>query len=173
MPKHKRVITLIMAVLVCAILIISVGFVASRLNRVERALRSGRAQIDIVKEIEGAFPGVEHSIAYYDGRNGDPIWRSRVGLHGRYILECQIPITLNEGHTVIMSSGSPSVIVTEIVSIECDQDGRMNVGRNGPYPISADALDRCISANGDIKALLGPHANTTPVAGFKEHYGKL
>jgi hypothetical protein len=82
------------------------------------ALRNGPNEIQPVGEFVEVFPQAEHLISYYTGDMGPPTWHSAVGLHGRYVLAVEVPITFDWTRRHVRSYGKPKFYLREVEKIE-------------------------------------------------------
>jgi hypothetical protein len=79
----------------------------------DQALESGLETIPYASEFNQFFPGSDNFISYYTGQAGEPIWNSKAGLYGRYILSLQVKITFDETRTKIIGLDDPQFYLSE------------------------------------------------------------
>jgi hypothetical protein len=120
-----------------------------------RAVESGRTDIEQVRQFDRLFPGATHFISYYTGTNGNPTWNSKAGLHGRYVLTMQIPISLSGlGRSQVRSNGTPTFILTEVQNITSLPGGQTSIVYSGNQ-ITFGFLEwnKLVESNGDLSVL--------------------
>jgi hypothetical protein len=65
----------------------------------DQAIKSGKANIQPIRELVQFWPEAHHLITHYTGQAGPTFWQSAIPLFKRYMLTVQIEITLDETRT--------------------------------------------------------------------------
>jgi hypothetical protein len=143
------------------------------MKRYDQALQSGFETIPYTKQFSTLFPDSNNFISYYTGEYGTPTWNSKVGLYGRYVLQLQITITLNEPRSKIGGYGEPEFFLKEVERISINSDGRAVI-LYGPTQkrFGKKEWKKIVENKGDLSALGIPIVQDSPTPGFEEHWNE-
>jgi hypothetical protein len=126
------------------------------------AVSNGVAEIDIAKDFEALFPDSEHFITYYTGTKGDPIWNSKVGLHGRYVLTVRFRIGFDESRTHPVREQDPVFHLVELANIS--KNGYGYTDRHFEFGLKEWNL--LMESSGDFNVIGYPMKKDKPLDGF-------
>ena len=118
------------------------------------------------------FPGSLHFISYYTGTHGNPIWNSKAGLYGHYILTMQMPITLEGwGRDRIGSHDSPTFFLVEVQSILPFPNGQTSINcGDTQITFGLSEWEKLVESGGDLSVLGVKVKKDEKIPGFDEHW---
>lgn len=126
-----------------------------------------------VTQFAATFPGSHHYISYYSGTKGDPLWNSKAGVHGRYVVGMKFKIDFDPTRTHPRQISAPTFYLREISKIERMADGRFEVIYN-PLNIrfGINEWDQLVRSSGDLSVLGVEALVDQPVKHFEEIWPK-
>jgi hypothetical protein len=124
-----------------------------------------------VRSFDALFPNGEHFISYFTGLAGQPLWNSKAGLYGRYVLTMQFDVALDRKAGTLTASGQPEFHLVEVESITALPDGRAEI-RYGPTQEQFGPVEwrKLVESGGDLSVLGIDVKKEQPVAGFEAHW---
>lgn len=139
-------------------------------NNYKRALESGTRDIPYARDFSQLFPKAVHFYSYYSGKV--PLWNSKAGLYGRYILTMQIPVSFDESKTKVISYRSPRWIWAEVEEIKALPDGRTVIKYRDDQQrdFGEKEWEKLVRAKGDLTSLGITPIKDRPIAGFDKHW---
>ena len=116
---------------------------------------NGLRVIAEARQFAAEFPDSIHFISHYTGSAGPPIWNSKVGLNGRYVLGMSFEIDFDPDRKKPSRAGEPKFHLREVSSIEIRPDGSVGgISYSGHQTVfGPDDWQKLIQADGDFSAL--------------------
>jgi hypothetical protein len=134
------------------------------------AVASGRASIPRVAEFDRLFPGSIHFISYFTGTHGPPMWNSKIGLHGRYVLSMQMPIKFNLLRNRVTSFGEPKFYLQEVSEIQPSDNGVLAVRYQASQEFSLREWQALVRSGGDLHVIDPALRTESPVPLFDTYW---
>jgi hypothetical protein len=102
---------------------------------------------------------------------GNPTWNSEVGLHGRYVLTLQIPITFDVTRTKVVSYGQPNFYLKELSSITRIANGQTEIRyTRNQLRFGQEEWQHVVDQGGDLSILGIEIIPDRPIPGFAEQW---
>lgn len=136
------------------------------------AVRSGKADVPLIRDFVAMFPRSVHEITHYSGQMGNPSWRAAVGVYGRYVISLEVPITLDSSRTRILSTGQPVFSINEVDAIQYDPSSGSESITPGRVNMNFGQVqwDELVKHGGDLSVLGIDVVKNRPVKGFDEYW---
>ena len=164
--RAKRALWVIMAFAVATV----VAWALSSSLRHEMAANNIRDNIPEVRQFHALFPQTYENLSHYTGSFGDPVWTSKIGLHGRYILSLQVPLMLNWTRTDVRSYGRPRFQLVEVTRIYVRNSGQLTIDYGVSRHFGAYEWKEIVNLEGDISALGIMIKKNQAIRGFQKHW---
>ena len=119
----------------------------------EEALKNG-LQMKYVQQFDDFFDGAEHSIMYYSGSKGDPVWNSSATLDKRYLITMQMDISFDSTRSWPIPKHEPNFLIQEIENQEILSDGRtVTIYTDNQLEFGLNEWRYLLQSGGDFNAI--------------------
>ncbi len=149
----------------------SQGWVSPVNRGYNQAVQSGRETVPYARDFNQFFPNSDNFISYYTGQVGPPIWNSKAGLYGRYVLSLQFKIKFDETRTKITAYDDPEFYLREIREISKAENGNTYIQYGLTHKrFGKEEWKKIIESKGDLSPLGVPIIKDSPIPGFDKHW---
>ena len=148
--------------------------IPARQGNYDKAIEDGKKNIGYVSDFIRLYPDSKNFFSYYTGVIGPPQWNAKAGLHERYSLTMQLPVTFDETRTKIVGFGDPKFLLREIDSIvrSPGQNTHIRSGGGVSNVFGKQEWARIVASKGDLTTLGVTIVKDRPVPGFKEEWAE-
>lgn len=137
------------------------------------ALRDAEQSIVYIQQFMSLYPDATQGFSYYTGDYGSTVWKSEVGLYGRYILTMKIPVNFNTTRTSIVNYGEPLFYLDGVDSITTVEGDRIMVTYNTHLEFGKEKWGLLLKGDGDISVLDDKIQKDNPTPRFEEYWDSL
>jgi hypothetical protein len=137
------------------------------------ALKDAERSIIYVQQFKSLYPEATHGFSYYTGEYGSPMWYSKVGLYGRYILTMHIPVKFNKTRTSIVDYGEPLFYLEGVNRITTVEGDRIMVAHDFLLEFGKEKWEPLLKSKGDISVLDEKIQKDNSVPRFEEYWDGL
>ena len=116
---------------------------------------NGLRSIPEARQFAAEFPDSIHFISHYTGSAGPPIWNSKVGLNGRYVLSMSFAIDFDQDRKTPSRVAEPRFHLRKVSGIKLRPDGSVGGISYSDHQtvFGADDWQRLIQADGDVSVV--------------------
>jgi hypothetical protein len=150
---------------------LSMADILQELECHDKVVQQGTNSLRFAREVNSLFgpTNVDHSISSFGSRTFSPTWDSVAYFAGRYILELQVPISIDyQKCRLIGVMGELFVQINEVVKVDLSSSGIAGATEQGQWRLNEGQWDRLVSTHGDWSAVNVPILTNAPVKGFDE-----
>lgn len=144
----------------------------SRAARESAITQSVEKENPFVMQFRSLYPASIGYFTHIDDDYGPTTWHSRVGLHGRYVLEMRMEVTLTPNRARILSYKNPRFMLLEAESLVKQPDGGVHMKYKGASQVDFGIPGwRALVANkGELTALGITLSTEPPLADFEQSW---
>lgn len=134
-----------------------------------KAETNGVSGIPEAAQFAAMFPRADHFISYYTGTKGDPLWNSKAGVHGRYVIVMQFKIDFDPSRTKPTRTSPPRFFLREVSQITAKPDNKFNTSySSNQIQFGIGEWERLRKAGGDLSVLGIDIVTDRPIADFDQ-----
>lgn len=179
--RNRKVVTFVpigaILVVIAIFCMLPIGKLALRVMYLEfthsLALRDAEQSIVYAQQFMSLYPDATQGFSYYTGEYGSTMWKSEVGLYGRYILTMKIPVNFNTTRTSIVDYGEPLFYLDGVDSITTVEGDRIMVTQNIHLEFGKEEWGLLLKGDGDVSVLDEKIQKDNPVPRFEEYWDSL
>lgn len=124
--------------------------------------------IPLLRQFCSRFADGHHFISYVTGKESQTTWNSKVGLFGRYVVDMQVPASIDRSTFKLSLVGPPSVTIREVASISRLTDGRQVVNYGQSFSVPEQVWLEFLSGKLSLEQLGFEFKKDQPIADFND-----